>query len=77
MKNKYYILCAKNCLLKIMGDVTVGIFESSSCYFFLVEHSSIFGVGYYKRKNNIFPFTDVLSFIPFLKESWEKNFWTS
>ena len=28
MKNKYYILCVKNYLLKIMEDVVVGILQS-------------------------------------------------
>ena len=28
---------------------------------FLVKHNSIFGAGYYNQKNDIFPFTDILS----------------
>ena len=43
---------------------------------FLVKHNSIFGVGYYNRKSNIFPFTDVLSLIKkkkIFKNSEEKK----
>ena len=36
---------------------------------FLAKHNSIFGAGYYNRKNDIFPFMDVLSLISFLKQS--------
>ena len=42
---------------------------------FLVKHNSNFGAGYYNRKNNIFPFTDSLYLISFLKKNpEEKNF---
>ena len=34
-----------------------------------VKHNSIFVAGYYNRKNDIFPFADILSLISFLKKS--------
>ena len=41
---------------------------------FSVKYNSIFGVGYYDRKNDILSFMDVLSLVPFLKNPEEKNF---
>ena len=61
MKNKYCILCVKNYLLKMMEDIATGILPSMNfkkvedVRLFLVKHNSIFEVGYYNRKNNIFP----------------------
>ena len=61
MKNKYCILCVKNYLLKMMEDIAVGILPSMNfkkvedVKLFVVKQNSIFEVGYYNRKNNIFP----------------------
>ena len=33
-----------------------------------VKHNSIFVAGHYNRKNDIFPFADILSLISFLKK---------
>ena len=40
---------------------------------FLVKHNSMFGAGYYNRKNDIFCLTEVLYLISFLKKSWRKK----
>ena len=78
MKNKYCNLFVKTYLLKIMGDVAVGIFAKfwkvEDVKLFSVKYNSIFGVGYYDRKNDILSFMDVISLIPFLKNPEEKNF---
>ena len=57
------ILCAKNYLLKIMEGISVGILQNRNFVWkvedvkvYLVKHNSIFGMGYYNRKNNIFFF---------------------
>ena len=34
----------------------------------LVKHNSVFGAGHYNKKNDIFPFTEVLSLTSFLKK---------
>ena len=66
-KSKYCILYVKNYLLKTMEQVAIGILRSRNfgkvehVKLFLVKHNSIFGAGYYNRKNDIFPFTDILS----------------
>ena len=73
MKKKNCILCVKNCLLKTMENVTVGILQSKNVKLFLVKHTSIFGVGYYNRKNKIFLFINVLSLISSLKNSEVKQ----
>ena len=45
----------------MMEDIAVGILPSMNfkkvedVKLFLVKHNSIFEVGYYNRKNNIFP----------------------
>ena len=41
---------------------------------FFIKHDLIFGMLYYNRKNNTFPFTDILSLISFLRNPEEKNF---
>ena len=49
----------------------VGILGSRACLF-LVKHNWVFG-GYYKRKNNLFLLTNMLSLITSLKEPWGKK----
>ena len=73
MKNN--ILWVKNYLLKIMEDFAEGILHIrvEHVKLFLVKHNSVFGAGYYKRKNDIFCLTEVLYLISFLKKSWRKK----
>ena len=69
MKNTHCVLCVKNYLLKIMEDVFVGIMENTKNKLFLVKLNSIFVANYYNGRNDIFPFTDVLSVISLYKKS--------
>ena len=77
MRNKYFIPCVKSHLLKIMQDFAVEILRIR--YFgkysmFLVKHNSIFGAGYYNRKNDIFLFTDFICNMFYNKILRKKNF---
>ena len=73
MKNN--IVWVKNYLLKIMEDFAEGILyiRAEHVKLFLVKHNSMFGAGYYNRKNDIFCLTEVLYLISFLKKSWRKK----
>ena len=65
MQNKYCVLCVKNCLLKIVEDVDVGILEIvESLHVILSKNTNRFlGWDITTEKMIIFPFTGVLSLI--------------
>ena len=71
MKNKYCILCVKNCLLKIMKDVALEICKVRLVKLFLVKRNSIFGA---QNEKNIFSFYGRFIFNMILKISWAKKF---
>ena len=65
--------CLKSWRTSLQNFCKVGVLESRACYVIFSKRQFFSWAGYYNRKHDIFPFTDVSSFIFLKKKSLGKE----